>query len=673
MTEPAAPQRSPLMEAEGLFRSGRQREAAALCDRTLAHEPDNARLLHLRAVIAIALGDVAMAEALLRRVIALDPADAQAQQNLGAVLATAARLDEAIEHFEAASRLTPDDAGMLANYGRALRQLGRRGEAETAFRRITGRQPERADAWHGLGQLALDRDDPETAVRHLRNAAERDPKSVTILADFGSALRAANRIEAALEIYRRALAINPENGPVLARMTHQLERACAWSEAAALRTRLIAKSDAAIAAGQRSDELPFAQLAYEDDPARILALARNVSAGIAARAGAPLAPAQPNRSPDRVLKIGLLSHDFRNHAVAQLSHRVIGRLDRGAVHVSAYSTGPDDGSPLRHAIADHVDRFRDIRALSHREAANTIRTDAIDILVDLTGHTAGSRLDIAALRPAPVQASWLGYPGTSGADFIDWLIADAHVLPKGDERFCSEAICRLPDTYLPADDRQAIATAVPSRASQNLPENGFVFCSFNNMHKIEPVMFALWMDLLREVPGSVLWLHAYSEIAASNLRAAAAAKNVDPARLVFADKPTKDVHLARASLAGLALDTRLYNGHTTTVDMLWAGLPVVTATGRTFQARVSSGLLASIGLPELIASDLAGYKAIALGLARDPAKLALLREKLADNRRTTPLFDATRFARHLERGFRTMWQTYCAGRKPASFDVGAIA
>ncbi|MEX1107771.1 MAG: tetratricopeptide repeat protein [Dongiaceae bacterium] len=673
MTDPVTQKLSPLLEAETLFRSGRHGEAASLCDRTLANEPENARLLHLRAVIAIALGDVALAETYLRRTIALDPGDAQAQQNLGAVLATAARLDEAIQHFEAASRLTPDDAGMLANYGRALRQLGRRGEAETAFRRITERQPGRADAWHGLGQLALDRDDPETAVRHLRNAAERDPKSVSILADFGSALRATNRIEAALEIYRRALAIDPENGPVLARITHQLERACAWTEAAKLRTRLIARSNASIAAGQRSDELPFAQLAYEDDPARILALARNVSAGIAARAGAPLAPAQPDRDPDRILKIGLLSHDFRNHAVAQLSHRVFERLDRGAFHVGAYSTGPDDGSALRRAISDHVDRFRDIRALSHRAAAEAMRADAIDILVDLTGHTSGSRLDIAALKPAPIQASWLGYPGTSGADFIDWLIADGHVLPKGDERYCSEAICRLPDTYMPTDDRQAIAADIPSRASQGLPESGFVFCSFNNMHKIEPVMFALWMELLREMPGSVLWLHAYSEIAAANLRKAAARENVDPARLVFADRPTKDVHLARASLAGLALDTRLYNGHTTTIDMLWAGVPVVTAPGRTFQARVSSGLLASIGLPELIVPDLAGYKAIALDLARNPAKLASLRTKLAANRGTMPLFDATRFARHLERGFRTMWQIYCAGRTPVSFDVGAIA
>src|SRR5690606_14600662 len=225
---------------------------------------------------------------------------------------------------------------------------------------------------------------------------------------------------------------------------------------------------------------------------------------------------------------------------------------------------------------------------SHRDAATTIRNDAIDILVDLTGHTAGSRLEIAALRPAPLQVSWLGYPATTGAAFIDALIADATVVPAGEERFYSERVVRLPYAYLPMDNRQPIAGDRPSRAAQGLPETGFVFCSLNNMHKIEPATFDPWMGLLRDVQGSVLWLHAYSDRAAANLRKAAAARGVDPVRLVFADRPTKDRHLARAGLADLALDTRLYNGHTTTIDMLWAGVPVVTVPGETFQARVSA-------------------------------------------------------------------------------------
>jgi protein O-GlcNAc transferase len=670
MTEPAAPQHLLHIEAEALFRAGRQQEAAALCDRILAAQPEDARLLHLRGVIAIALGDPAAAEDYLRRSLALDPGDAQAQQNLGAVLATAGRLDDAVLHFEAAARLVPDDAGMLANYGRALRQLGRRDEADARFRRITELQPGRAEAWHGLGQLAQDRGDTAAAVRYLRRASTCDPQSAAILADLGSALRAANQIEPALDVYRHALAIDPGNGPVLARLTHQLERSCAWIEAAALRPQVIAQSNAAIAAGRLSDELPFAQLAYDDDPERILLLARNVSNGIARRAGTPLPAAHPDRDPNRVLRVGFVSHDFRNHAVAQLVHRVFEKLNRRALHVSAYSTGPDDNGPLRRAIVGRVDHFHDVRSLSHRQAADAIRTDGVDILVDLTGHTSGSRLDIAALRPAPLQVSWLGYPGTTGADFFDYLIADATVLPPGMEQYCSEAICRLPDSYLPTDDRQAIAASVPSRESQGLAASRFVFCSFNNMHKIEPVMFGVWMTLLHKTPGSVLWLHAYSELAGRNLRAAAKDRGIDPARLVFADRPTKNLHLARASLADLALDTRLYNGHTTTVDMLWAGVPVITLPGRTFQARVSASLLRSIGLPELIAPDLDGYKAMALELAQNPARLLALKAKLAENRQRTPLFDTGRFARNLEQGFRGMWQTYCAGRNPASFDVG---
>ena len=253
-----------------------------------------------------------------------------------------------------------------------------------------------------------------------------------------------------------------------------------------------------------------------------------------------------------------------------------------------------------------------------------------------------------------------------------WLIADATVVPPGEEKFYSEALCRLPDAYLPLDDAQPIGTR-PTRASQRLPEQGFVFCSFNNMHKIEPVTFGLWMDLLRAVPGSVLWLHAYNDLAATNLRAAATAAGIDPARLIFADRPTKPEHLARAGLADLALDTRLYNGHTTTIDMLWAGVPVVTLPGTTFQARVSASLLKAAGMTDTIARDLEDYRRIALTLAREPAKLAALKAKLAANRTRAPLFDTGLFARKLEIAFREIWRLHCAGSQTATLDIGAVA
>jgi protein O-GlcNAc transferase len=656
-------------EAIALTQRGDHAACWALCRPHVENGSADAILTNLAGVARYHIGQKNAGLELIERAAAMAPDNPGILGNLGNARLGQNDVEGAIAAYRQALDHRSDDAAAWRNLAAALMRTDRQGELRTCLERLSRVAPE--DPWPliRLAIVAEAEDRTAEAIVFYRSAIARDPKSIDARNRLGVLLGRLDKVTEAIDCYRHVLEIDPNNGAALARIVLELERACFWTEVVPLRNRLVAKSDAAIAAHRRSDELPFAQLAYEEKPARILALARNVSAGIEARAGVKLPPAPAPADPARVLRIGYLSHDFRTHAVGQLSWRLFPLHDRGGFHVTAYSSGPDDGGIVRQAITRHADRFNDIRTLSHRQAAEQIRTDGIDILVDMTGHTAGARLDIAALRPAPIQLSWLGYPGTTGASFIDYLIADPIVLPHGDENYYSEAICRLPNTYLMTDDTQEIAAAAPTRASEKLPENGLVFCSFNNMHKIEPVMFALWMDLLRDVPGSVLWLHAYNELAVQQLHKSASMHGVDPARLIFAGRPDKPRHLARARLASLALDTRLYNGHTTTIDMLWAGVPVISMPGSTFQARVSASLLTSIGMTELIADDLRAYKALALKFANDPAALAAARNKLAENRGGTPLFDTTRFVRDLERAYRAIWQRACAGAKPGTIDI----
>jgi protein O-GlcNAc transferase len=324
---------------------------------------------------------------------------------------------------------------------------------------------------------------------------------------------------------------------------------------------------------------------------------------------------------------------------------------------------------LRKRLVRAFDRFHDVRETGDRDAARLISEIGTDILVDLNGYTIGCRPEILALRPAPVQASYLGFPATLGADFVDYIIADPVIVPFDQAAFYTEKIVHLPDTYQPNATRREIA-ARPSRREAGLPDDGFVFCCFNNHLKITAAVFDTWMRLLTAVEGSVLWLSEFNGAAALNLMRAAAARGVDPARLVFAPRtPDLADHLARLQLAGLFLDTLPYNAHTTASDALWAGVPVVTCRGETFAARVAASVLGAVGLPDLITTNLADYEALALWLATDPPLLESVRQRLEANRLTFPLFDLERFRRHIEAAFVTMWDIARRGEPPRNFAV----
>jgi predicted O-linked N-acetylglucosamine transferase (SPINDLY family) len=371
------------------------------------------------------------------------------------------------------------------------------------------------------------------------------------------------------------------------------------------------------------------------------------------------------------LTIGYLSADFHSHATAMLVAELFEKHDRARFSIIGYSYGPDDGSQMRRRVVSAFDRFVDLREASFSDSAKRIATDGVNILVDLKGYTQDARTEIMALRPAPIQVNYLGYPGTMGADFIDYILVDEFIVPPDQQPFFTEKLVHLPGCYQVNDSQREIAPRTPSRAECGLPEKGFVFCCFNNNYKITPEMFGVWMRLLIGVPGSVLWLLEGNRWSPDNLRREAEARGVAADRLVFAPQFSPAEHLARLRLAELFLDTFPVNAHTTASDSLWAGCPLLTIAGTTFVSRVAGSLLRAVGLPELITTSMAEYEALALRIATNPAQRAELRARLAANRITSPLFDGGRFAATIERAYTTMWQRHAAGKNPSGFRVSA--
>ena len=408
-------------------------------------------------------------------------------------------------------------------------------------------------------------------------------------------------------------------------------------------------------AGSR-DIQPGALIAYSDDPALMEMAARNITAPLP-RAGKVLRRGAPFSG--KKLKLGYCSADFHAHATSRLMAGVWESHDRARFELIAFDFGPDDQSPLRARVKNSFDRFHAVAGQNPDAVAQKIADEGVDILVDLMGLTANAPTEIFARRPAPVQVNYLGYPGTMGAEFMDYILGDAMVTPLSQQQYYAEKILHLPDCYQPNDSKRP-RPSLPTRAEAGLPPQGFVFCSFNNNWKINPPLFDIWMRLLKSVPGSVLWLIEDNEEAVANLRRAAASRGVAEKRLVFAPRMASESHLARHRLANLFLDTLPYNAHTTASDALWTGVPLVTCCGEGFAGRVAASLLTAIGLAELITENLTDYENLALALARDPARLASLKQKLEQNRLTAPLFDTARFTSNLEAAYEKMRDAFLA-------------
>ncbi len=660
-------------DAIALVDAERHAEADAICVELQSMAPTDAPVIFLRGLIAFHLGDAALAIDRLREAIALDPDNPSFHATLGVFLIEGGERADAIAELQQAVALQPDDLASLRHLARQLGLAGRAAESVEIWRRAAADEASAAADILAFGEALEATQDFDAALAVYRQAVSRSPDNVAVQNHLGACRQKLGLLGDAIAAYSVSFRLQPADNPAVLGLFAARQMACDWDDFSGWGARADALTDASIAAGRAGAEDPFMHIARRDDPALNFAVARHWSAALSDRVAGWNLRFEHRRHGGGPLRIGYLSSDFHDHATAHLMAGLFAVHDRRRLYVHAYSCGPDDNSAYRRAIRDDCDGFSDIAGLDAADGARRIHADNIDILVDLKGHTRHNRLEIAALRPAPVQVAWLGFPGSSGADFFDYIVTDDIVTPPKAAQYYSEAFAVMPHSYQINNDRQTIDSKQVSRNDFGIPEDAAVLASFNNTYKYEPIMFAAWMEILHAVPYAVLWLQANNALAAENLRACVVAANIDPARLIFAGLLPKSAHLQRLALADLALDTRIYNGHTTTSDALWAGLPVITLRGSHFASRVSASLLTAFGTPSLVTDTLDDYRDLAVSLAGDLARLAALRADIERRRATAPLFDTALFARNLERAYGEMWRRHDAGETVRRLVVADLA
>ncbi len=603
------------------------------------------------------------AAAWLRAAVLARPGRAAVHIDLAQELRAMGLNDEAATHFDRAVALNPADHAvqLMARLHRAV-TLDERGHTEQAlalFEQTAQHHPTSADAWAALAMAQQHAADFAAAETSFQRALQRDSSRLDVLEKFGLLLQDRRRYEDAALVFERLLALSPTYLLAAGRLMHAKMLGADWTALAQLQQRV----EVAVGLGQLATE-PFGLQGYCADPETLLRCAQVYSAAYHPDRSASLPKVAVGSGPK--IRIGYVAGEFRNQATAVLLTHVLELHDRERFEIYAFDNGWDDGSELRRRIAACTP-IVPIRHLDNLAAAAAVRVQHIDILVNLNGYFGQARSPLFSLRPAPIQVNYLGFPGTIGAPYIDYLIADATVIPPADHAYYTEQVVTLPDSYQPNDATRTVA-AEPSRRDQvGLPADAFVFCCMNNVYKITPAVFEVWMRLLQRLPQAVLWLYSEVPETQDNLRREAAARGVDASQVVFGGALPQAQHLARLRLADVFLDTWPYNAHTTGSDALWAGLPLLTCTGATFASRVGASLLQAVGLPELVTDNFADYEALAYRLATEPGVLAGLRMRLATALKTAPLYDTARTTRNLESVFTQMVERARAGLPPAAF------
>lgn len=655
-------QRRARMLQEGLARhhAGQIEAAADLYRAVLAEDPREANALQLLGLAEKAQGRLDAAARLMAEALAVRPDEPAVLNNLGNTLRELGRLGEAADRLLRAVALRPDYHEAWNNLGNVYKEAAEYGRAAECYRQALARNPAYADALNNLGGVLHKQGDLNEAARLYRAAIAERPEFAMAHYNLANVLTDAGLLDQAIGHFRRAVALAPDYVEAINGLLRQLQTVCDWPELAPLSGRLLASG---VASGK---VFPFSFLALPSTLAQQQQCARHwVARQYAAYTGA--AARHPYRyrdpAPGARIRLGYLSSDLHDHATAYLMAEVFELHDRTRFDVHAFSLGPDDSKPMRQRLVRAFEHFHDLAGRPWQEVADYVHAQGIDILVDLKGYTKDTGSPVMAFRPAPVQVNYLGYPGTMGAAFIDYVVTDRIVTPPEDQAWFDERFAYMPHSYQ-CNDRQRAIGPRPARAECGLPETGFVYACFNHTYKITPEVFGLWCEILAEVPDSVLWLLKSNRWAEANLRREAAARDVDPARLVFADNLPLAHHLGRLQNADLVLDTRPYNAHTTTSDALWAGVPVLTWPGDTFAARVAASLLHAADLPQLAAPSAAAYRALAVGIADEPILAHALKRHLAERRHALPLFDSPAFTRDLEALYGRMWQRHLAGLAP---------
>jgi predicted O-linked N-acetylglucosamine transferase (SPINDLY family) len=651
---------------DALLSLQRPEEALRSFERALQLAPQFPIAHHNRGHALLLLKRPAEALPCFDQALQLQPDYVEAHHKRGNALSDLRHFEEALASFERALRLRPNYPGALHNRAIVLGTLNRLAEAVESCNLAIAIDPGYATAYNLRGNVLLKMLEPRYALDSFTRALELRPDNAEILNNCGNASVLSYKHEDAVACFRRLLQVAPRHPYVHGALAHSQLHCCDWSDYATSAQRAAAQ----VMAGEPAST-PGCLLSFSDSPEAQHRCAQIHVADLYPPAARPLWEGEIYKH-DRI-RVAYLSADFHNHVTAHLAARLFEVHDRKRFEVTAISFGPDDGSPMRARLKRGFDRFVDVRSMDDASVARLLRDQEIDIAVDLKGFTDNARMAILAQRPAPIQVNYLGYPGTLGAPYIDYIVADHEVIPQADQVHYSEQVAYLPGCYQVNDSNRAINTHAPTRSQMGLPANGLVFCSFNGNYKITPPLFDIWMRLLQRVPGSVLWLLQSNHRAAENLRREAVVRGVDSDRLVFAPWITAGKHLARMQAADLFLDTLPVTAHSTASDALWASVPVLTCRGRGFAARVAASLLTALELPSLITDSLDEYERRAFELATTPGLLARMRETLVANRDRSALFSTERFCRHLESAYVHMYERYQRGLPPSAFCVPASA
>jgi predicted O-linked N-acetylglucosamine transferase (SPINDLY family) len=610
-----------------------------------------------QALEALRNSSLEMAEVYLKEALILELNNPHTLRLLGVVAAQRAEYQKAIEFFLASIDAFPENAVAHSNLGNVYAKLRQFDQALSAYEQAALLDPQDTETWSNAGIVFFELKRFEEAVALYDKALAINPNYAEALCNKGNALDELKRYEEAIDCYEKALSINPNIDWAPGVWMYLKLKVSAWENLEANIEVLLAK----ITAGEKVSN-PFPLLAMSDDPI-LHRQASEIFAHYQYPSNSTLGPIAKHPKGEKI-RIGYFSADFHNHATGYLLAELIELHDKKQFELIGISFGPNQDDEMRTRLKKSFDQLIDASAMSDIEIAQLSRHLKIDIAVDLKGFTQNCRTGIFAYRAAPIQLSYLGYPGTMSTNYIDYLIADQTLIPQESQEGYSEKIAYLPNSYQANDRKRVISGKEFIKAELGLPEQGFIFCSFNNNYKILPATFESWMRILKAVDGSVLWLYEDNAAAANHLRQEAEKRGVHPSRLVFAKRMPLAEHLARHQLADLFIDAFPCNAHTTASDALWAGLPVLTLMGNAFASRVAASLLNAIELPELITSTPQAYEALAIEIAKNPAKLAALKQKLASNRLTTPLFDTPQFTKDLERSYVQIYERYQAGLPP---------
>ncbi len=600
-------------------------------------------------------GDATEAKRLFKEVLDLQPTNFAALYSLAVLASQQEEHNEALDWIRKAIATGQNYAPAFFVEAVVLQALGRFDESLVSYEQAVAVDPHYESAMINRSNLYYEVKQHVKALESFAEVLKVNPNSDKALAGQGIILTEMNKFDMAIPLFERLLEVNPEFEYGQGLLLHAEQHCCDWRRFKESRESI----EHGVHAGQRvCKTLPF--MSFSNSPDDLLHCVKIFATHMFPPRSKHLW--QGEKYQHDKIRLAYVSPDFREHPVGHLMAGVIEHHDKSQFETIAISLGIDDKGSLRQRFETAFSQFIDVRGKKSWEIAELIRSLEVDILVDLAGYTADSRTDVFAYRPAPIQVNYLGYPGSLGVDYLDYILADRVVIPEEHQAFYSEKVAYLPHAYLPTDSNLKIAERTPSRKEMGLPETGVVFCSFNHDYKINPPMFDVWMRLLDQVPGSVLWLMKLNEPAQHNLRREAEQRGIDPDRLIFATRvPLVEDHLARYRLADMFLDTTPYNAHTTASDCLRLGLPVVTYLGNTFSGRVAASLLQAIGLPELITHSFAEYEALALQLARDSALLASIKAKLLENQKTYPLFKTDVFCQNLEQVFGKMMDAHNSG------------